>query len=131
MVIGTWEIKMRTSMAKAAFHRKISLLISKLNIELSKKLEHCSVYSKIWTPRKLKWKYLESFVIWCWGRMEKIIWSEKLTTEEVLEFIGERMTFLNNILCWKTNWIEQITEVKGVGRLKDWKRWKQQFITGT
>ena len=34
----TWEIKMRLVMAKEAFNRKISLLASKLNIELVKKL---------------------------------------------------------------------------------------------
>ena len=61
--------------------------------------------------------------------MEKIKWSEK-ATKKVLERIGEKRTFLNNILCRKVNWIHilrrnclfldaiegQITEVKGVGR---------------
>jgi hypothetical protein len=30
-----------------------------------------------WTLRKLEWKYLESFKMWCWRRMEKIKWSEE------------------------------------------------------
>ena len=34
---STREIKMRTAIAKEAFNRKISLLTSKLNIELRKK----------------------------------------------------------------------------------------------
>ena len=65
--------------------------------------------------------------------MEKIKWTEKVTTEQVLERIGEKKTLLNNILCKKANWtghflriscllhdaIEgHITEVKGVGRTR-------------
>ena len=63
--------------------------------------------------------------------MEKIKWSEKVTNEHVLERIGEKRTFLNDILRRKVNWIGhilrrncllhdaiegQMTEVKGVGR---------------
>ena len=34
--------------------------------------------------------------MWSWRRMEKIIWSEKVTNEQVLERIGEK-TLLNNV----------------------------------
>ena len=69
--------------------------------------------------------------MWCWRRMEKIKWSEKVTNEQVLDRIGEKWTLLNNILRRKVNWIGhilrrncllhvaiegQITEVKRVGR---------------
>ena len=69
--------------------------------------------------------------MWCWRRMEKTQWSEKLTNEQVLEHIAEKRTLLNNILCRKANWIGHILrrncllhdategetmEVKGVGR---------------
>ena len=47
---------------------------------------------------KLEQKYLESFEMWCWRRMEKIKWSEKVTNEQVLDHIGEKRTLLNNIL---------------------------------
>ena len=58
--------------------------------------------------------------------MKKIKWSEKVTNEQVLDRIGEKMT-----ICRKANWIcrtlrrnylfhdvieGQMTEVKGVGR---------------
>ena len=39
----TREIKMRIVITKEAFNRKISLLTSKLNIELEKKLVRCYV----------------------------------------------------------------------------------------
>jgi hypothetical protein len=69
----TMEIKM--SIAKEAFNRKMSLLTSKLNNELKKKLVRCYVWSialygsEIWTLGKLKRKYLESFAMWCWRRI--------------------------------------------------------------
>ena len=37
--------------------------------------------------------------------MEKIKWSKKATNEQVLEHIGEKRTFLNNILRRKANLI--------------------------
>ena len=34
--------------------------------------------------------------MWCWRRMKKIKWSEKVTNERVLELIGEKRALLNN-----------------------------------
>ena len=71
--------------------------------------------------------------MWCWRRMEKMKWSEKVTNEQVLDRIGEKRTLLINILRRKSNWIShilrrnclihdaiegQMMEVKGVGRRK-------------
>ena len=42
------------------------------------------------TLRKLERKYLESFEMWWWRRMERIKWSEKVTNEQVLHRIGEK-----------------------------------------
>ena len=67
----TREIKMRVVIAKEAFNRKISLLTSKLNIGLRKKLVRCYVWSitlygsETWTLIKLERKNLESFEMWC------------------------------------------------------------------
>jgi hypothetical protein len=58
---------MRTATAKEAFNRKVSLLRSKLNIELRKKLDRCYVWSialyglETGTLRKLERKYLGTF----------------------------------------------------------------------
>jgi hypothetical protein len=63
----TREIKIRIAITKGAFNRKISILTSKLNVELMKKLVRCYVWSialygsETWTLRKLERKYLESF----------------------------------------------------------------------
>jgi len=69
--------------------------------------------------------------MWCWRRMKKIKWSEKVTNEQVIDRRGEKRTLLNNSLRRKANWIGhilrrnyllhgtiegQMTEVKGVGK---------------
>ena len=53
--------------------------------------------SETWTLIKLEQEYLKTFEMWCWRRMKKIIWSEKVTNELVLECIGEKRAHLNNI----------------------------------
>ena len=46
--------------------------------------------------------------MWCWRRMEKIKWLEKVTNKEILGRIGEKRTLVNNILSRKANWIGHI-----------------------
>ena len=36
--------------------------------------------------------------MWCWKRVEKTKWSERITNEEFLERIGKKRKLLNNIL---------------------------------
>ena len=95
---------MRIAIAKGEFKRKVSLLTRKLNIELNKKLVRYYVWiitlygSESWTLRELKRNYLESFKMWCFRRIQKIKWSEKITIEQVLEVLGEKRTLRNNVL---------------------------------
>ena len=87
-------------MTKEELNRKISFLTSKLNIKLSMKLVRFYVWSialyvsETWTLRKLERKYLKSFEMWYWKRMEKIIWSKKVTNKQVLERIREKRKLL-------------------------------------
>ena len=43
--------------------------------------------------------------MWCWRKMEKTKWSEKVTNEQVLDRIGEKWTLLKNTLHKNVNWI--------------------------
>jgi hypothetical protein len=71
-------------------------------------LEHCFIWLRDWTLRKLGPKYIESFEMRCWWIIEKIKWSEKVTNGQVLECIGEKRALLNNILRRKANWTGHI-----------------------
>jgi hypothetical protein len=72
-------------MAKAAFSKK-TLFTSKLDLQLRKKLVKCYIWSialygaETWTLQKLDQKYLESFEMWCWRRMEKTSWMDRSIT---------------------------------------------------
>ena len=100
---------MRIAIAKEKFNRKMSLLSSKLIIELKNKLIRYYVWSiavygsETWALTKLERKNLESFEMWCWRRIEQIKWSEKVTNEQVLDVIGEKRTLINNIVRRKAN----------------------------
>ena len=79
----------RVDMVEAAFSKKI-LFISKLDLNLKKKLVKCYIWSvvfygaKNWTLRKVDRKYLKSFKMWCQRRMEKISLTYRVRNEEVL-----------------------------------------------
>jgi len=81
----------------------------KLNSELGKKLVKFYVWSIVlygtetWTLRKLEQKYLKSFEMWRWRKLEKIKWPQKVTNEEVLDRMRENRTLQNNILRRKVN----------------------------
>ena len=91
----TCEIKCRIAMAKAAFNKKWVLFTSTLDLELTKKLVKCYIWSialygaETWTFRRVDQKHLESFEMWCWRRMEKIIWTDHVRNEEVLLRVKE------------------------------------------
>ena len=60
-----------------------------------------------WTIRKIDYKYLESFELWCWRRMEKLIWKERVKNE-VLPRTKEEMCTLRAINWRKANWFGHI-----------------------
>jgi hypothetical protein len=53
-------------------------------------------------------KHLESFEMWCWSRMEKISWTDRVRNEEVLLRVKEQRNILHEINKRKANWIGHI-----------------------
>ena len=111
----TREIKSRIAMANAAFKKKKkSLFTSKLDLDLRKKLVKCYIWSmalygvETWTLRAADQKYLESFEMWCWRRMEKISWIDYVRKGEVLLRVNEQRNILREIRKRKANWIGHI-----------------------
>jgi len=64
--------------------------------------------AETWTLRTADQKYLESFEMWCWRRMEKISWTDHVRNEEVLLRVNEQRNILHEIRKWKANWIGHI-----------------------
>jgi hypothetical protein len=62
----------------------------------------------MWTLCKVNQKYLERFEMWCWRRMEKISWTDRVRNEEVLHTVKEERNILPEIKRRKANWIGHI-----------------------
>jgi hypothetical protein len=112
----TCEIKSRIAMAKAAFNKKRALFTSKMDLELWKilVLVKCYIWSialkcaETWTLREVDQKHMESFEMWCWRRMEKISWTDRVRNEEVLLRVKEQRYILHYIIKRKANCIGHI-----------------------
>jgi replicative superfamily II helicase len=57
-----------------------------------------------WTLRKADQKYLESFQMWCWRRMEKNSWTDRVRNEEALHRVKKERNTLQTIKR-NANWI--------------------------
>jgi hypothetical protein len=99
-----------------------------LDLELRKKLVKCYVWSialygaETWTLRTVDQKHLESSEMWCWRRMEKIIWTDHVRNEDVLLRVKEQRNILHEMHKRKENWIGHILRrnclLRGVTKVK-------------
>jgi len=70
---------------------------------LRKKLVKCNIWSitlnsaETWTLLAVDQKHVEGFETWCWRRMEKIIWTDRVRNEEVLRRVKEQRNILHEI----------------------------------
>jgi hypothetical protein len=109
----TRGIKYRFAMTKAAFNKKKTRFTSKLDLNLRKRLLKHYIWStalygaETWTLRKVDQKYLESFEMCCWRRMEKIIWCD-CVRNGVLQRVTEDRNILHTMKIRKANWIGHI-----------------------
>jgi hypothetical protein len=75
------------------------------------KLVKCYIWSitlygaGTWILRKVDQKYLESFEMLCWRRMEKISWTDRVRNEEVLHRVKEERNILHTIKRRRAKWI--------------------------
>jgi hypothetical protein len=96
---------------KAAFSKKNALFTSKLDLNFKEEtskvlhLEHSFVWCWNWTLWKVYQKYLESFEILCWRRMEKISWIDGARNERRGKL--ER-NVLQTVERRKANWIGHV-----------------------
>ena len=96
-------------MAKAAFNKK-SLFTCKLDLNLRKKLVKCYIWSialfgaETWVLREVDQKYLENFEMWCWWRMKKISWTDRVKCE-VLHGVKDERNILHAVKWGMAIWI--------------------------
>jgi hypothetical protein len=61
-----------------------------------------------YTLRKEDQKYLESYEVWCWRRMQNISWIERVRSKEVLHRVEEERSILHTMKRRKANWVGHI-----------------------
>lgn len=47
---------------------------------------------KTWTVAREELRRIKTFEMWCYKRIERISWTDKITNEEVLERVSERIS---------------------------------------
>jgi len=81
---------------------------------LGKNVVKCHIWStalygaETGTLRAEDQKHVECFEMWCWRRVEKIIWADHVRNEEVLLRVKEQRNILHGISKRKANWIGHI-----------------------
>ncbi|KAI5738724.1 hypothetical protein M8J77_010460 [Diaphorina citri] len=106
------EIESRIQQAKIAFNKKAKIFESpNIDLEVRKNLIKSFVWSVLlygcetWTISESEKKHLEAFEMWCYRKTLKIVWSDRVTNEEVLERVKERRQVMNNISARRAKWI--------------------------
>jgi hypothetical protein len=88
-------------MVKATFGKNV--FASKIDSDLRKKFLKCYIWSirlcgtESWTFRKVHRIVLGSLEMWCWRRMEKICWTDRVRNEEVLQEVKDARNFLSTV----------------------------------
>jgi hypothetical protein len=59
--------------------------------------------AETWTLQASDQRYLESFEMWCWRKMEKISWIYHVRNEKVLLRVNEQRNILHEIRKRKAN----------------------------
>jgi len=54
------------------------------------------------------WLYDKSVEMWCWRRMEKSSWTDRVRTAEVVDRVKEASNILHTVIRRKANWIGHI-----------------------
>ena len=94
------------------------MLQNNFDLNLRKNLVKCYFLSmalygaETWTLQAADQKYLESFEMPSWRRMEKVSWTDHVGNEEVLLRVNEQRNILHEIRKRKANWISHILRRK-------------------
>jgi len=102
--LGSWisddgrcelDVKTRIAMAKNAIWKHKELLRGNINLQVKKRILQCYVYPVLkyscesWTMNKDIVRRINAFEQWCYRRLLKIKWTDKISNEEVLKRMNE------------------------------------------
>ena len=91
----TFTARLRSSVTSNEICTRRFLYLCKLDLNLRNKLVKCYIWStalygaETWTLGKIE--------MWCWRRMEKITWTDRVGNEEVLHRVKAERNILHEI----------------------------------
>ena len=98
------EIISRIAQAKRAFHQKRDLLTAgNLNMEVRKQFIRTYIWSMLlygseaWTMTAAEKARIEAFEMWCYRRMMRIKWIDRVSNEGVLRRVGEKRSLMKTL----------------------------------
>ena len=110
--LGSWitedlrcekELTVRIAMAKSAFWQNKEFLRRNIRMRTKMKILDCYIFSIFnsgcdsWIWIKALQKKINAFEMWCYRRMMKISWKDKISNTEVLEKAQTELHFLNDM----------------------------------
>lgn len=109
------EVRCRIEMARSAFMKfKKTLTSCDINIKLRLRFVKCYVWSVLlygsetWTLKVVSMNRLEAFEMWCYRRLLKISWTERVTNEAVLQRLNKERELLLTIKKRKTSYLGHV-----------------------
>ena len=118
----TKEVKVRIAQAKHEFWNCKEFLRRDINIKLKKKLLDCYIKSvmsygcEAWTFSKEIIRRINAFQLWCYRRLLKISYMDRVTNEEVMRRVGERRKWSDELAQRKLRFAGHVLRGSG-GRL--------------
>lgn len=109
------DIKRRIREAKAIFMSKRHLFSSdSLKLDMRKRLIKSCIWSialygsETWTIGKVEERAINAFEVWCWRRMLRVKWTDRVTNEEVFQRAEEERCLMNILKDRRHSWIGHI-----------------------
>lgn len=109
------EIKQRIAKARSAFIRMGTVFRGRdLPLKTKSRLLECYVFSVLlygveeWTLPQSSMKRLEAFEMWCYRRILRISWVDRITNVEVLRRMGKDCDILNTVKGRKLEYLGHV-----------------------
>lgn len=122
--LGTWieqsgdqtrEIRTRIEIARSTFIKMKKLFTNRdISMGLRMRMLRCYVFSTLlygvesWTLKKNHMDKLQAFEMWCYRRMWRIPWTDKITNTEVLTKMQKEFEIINSIKKRKLQYLGHI-----------------------
>ena len=97
------DIKTRIGMAKDTLLKHKELLKGNVSLQTKKRMLNCYIYPvaryacERWTLNDDLIRHINSFEQWCYCRMLKIKWTDRVSNDEVLHHIKKELCLYNSI----------------------------------